>query len=181
MSKHRRHVAWHKAIAALTGVFIAFGSASAEEIGPVTKLPLPRFVSIKTNEANVRRGPSTTHRIDWVFRHQGMPVVVTGEYGHWRRVVDRDGIGGWIHYALLSGVRTVIVDVEEVFLRAQPDEEAKARAKAEKGVIAKLGDCENTWCEIRAGGYRGWVQAKNLWGLQVGQDAAGAGTPPPSN
>ena len=67
-------------------------AASAEEVGPVTKLPIPRFVSIKTSQTNVRRGPSTTHRIDWVFRHQGMPVIVTGEYGHWRRIVDREHI-----------------------------------------------------------------------------------------
>ncbi|MCA8884404.1 MAG: aspartyl-trna synthetase [Rhodobacteraceae bacterium] len=147
-------------------------AASAEEVGPVTKLPIPRFVSIKTSQTNVRRGPSTTHRIDWVFRHQGMPVIVTGEYGHWRRIVDRDGIGGWVHYALLSGLRTVIVDEDEVPIRAKPDPDAKIRARAEKGVIAKLGECEADWCEIRAGGYRGWVEAQSLWGLRLEDDAA---------
>ncbi|WP_226925691.1 MULTISPECIES: SH3 domain-containing protein [unclassified Meridianimarinicoccus] len=175
MSKHWRQTAWRKAMAAISAMMVmAMASGTgAESLGPVTNLPIPRFVSIKTNEANIRRGPSTTHRIDWVFRHQGMPVIVTGEYGHWRRVVDRDGVGGWIHYALLSGTRTVIVDADEVLLRSQPSTNAKVKARAEKGVIARLGDCENDWCEIRADGYRGWVAANALWGLDV-NDVRGA-------
>ena len=72
--------------------------------GPVTNLPLPRFVSLKASEANVRRGPSLDHRIDWVFRHRDMPLRVTAEFGHWRRVEDNEGQGGWIYYTLLSGV-----------------------------------------------------------------------------
>ena len=76
--------------------------------GPVTNLPLPRYVSLKGGEGNARRGPSLSHRIDWVFRHPGMPLRVVAEFGHWRRVEDQDGAGGWVHYSLLSGVRTAI-------------------------------------------------------------------------
>ncbi|MEM1352796.1 MAG: SH3 domain-containing protein, partial [Pseudomonadota bacterium] len=70
--------------------------------GPVTNLPLPRYVSMKATEANIRRGPSLTHRIDWVFKLRDMPLRVTAEHGHWRRVEDPDGQGGWIHYSLIS-------------------------------------------------------------------------------
>ena len=38
--------------------------------------------------------------------------MITAEYGHWRRVQDRDGAGGWMHYTLLSGVRTAIVEAD---------------------------------------------------------------------
>lgn len=65
--------------------------------GSVTNLPLPRFVSMKAVEGNVRRGPSLAHRIDWVFTRRDMPLEIVAEYGHWRRVQDRDGLGGWIH------------------------------------------------------------------------------------
>ncbi len=41
--------------------------------GCVTNLPLPRFVSLKGDEGNARRGPGLTHRIDWVFTRPGMP------------------------------------------------------------------------------------------------------------
>ncbi|NNF73231.1 MAG: aspartyl-trna synthetase, partial [Rhodobacteraceae bacterium] len=96
-------------ICVLTAATIS-GAALAEQTrGPVTNLPLPRFVSLKASEGNVRRGPSLSHRIDWVFTRRDMPLEITGEYGHWRRVRDRDGAGGWMHYSLLSGARTVIV------------------------------------------------------------------------
>ena len=86
----------------------AIGHAS--ERGKVTNLPIPRFVSLKAEEGNVRRGPSLSHRIDWVYTRRNMPLEVTGEHGHWRRVRDRDGQGGWVHYSLLSGARHVIVE-----------------------------------------------------------------------
>lgn len=145
--------------------------AAVTAMGPSTGLPLPRFVSIKASEANVRRGPSTTHRIDWVFQHPGLPVIVTAEYGHWRRVVDRDGLGGWVHYALLSGNRTVIVDLEMADLRRDPDRAAPVRARLERGVIARLIGCEASWCEVAAGGHRGWVEEAALWGVDLRQVA----------
>ena len=91
---------------------VAAAVAAQTGRGPVTNLPLPRYVSLKGSEGNARRGPSLSHRIDWVFTHAGMPLRVTAEFGHWRRVEDRDGAGGWVHYSLISGVRTVIVEEE---------------------------------------------------------------------
>ena len=90
----------------LTAISLALmvyaATARAETLrGSVTNLPIPRFVSIKSDECNVRRGPSLSHKIDWVFTRKGMPVEITAEYGHWRRVRDRDGVGGWVHYSLL--------------------------------------------------------------------------------
>ncbi len=144
---------------------LAAPGSLAAETGPVTGLPLPRFVSMKAAEANVRRGPSLTHRIDWVFRHSGMPLIVTGEYGHWRRVVDRDGMGGWIHYAMLSGAPTVIIEADLTPLHRTPASDAPLRARLESGVIARLDHCEGGWCRVRTGGRRGWVRRDAVWGL----------------
>jgi len=133
--------------------------------GPVTNLPLPRYVSLKTDEGNVRRGPSLTQKIDWVFKRRDMPLEVTAEYGHWRRVQDSDGAGGWVHYALLSGVRTVLVQEDMTPIRARPDSNAPVNAAFELGVIARLGTCELSWCKVSAGGYKGWVEKSALWGV----------------
>ena len=75
--------------AVLAAILGLAGQALASDRGPVTNLPLPRFVSLKTDEGNARRGPSTGHRIDWVFTRRDMPLEVIGEYGHWRQVRDR--------------------------------------------------------------------------------------------
>lgn len=133
--------------------------------GPVTNLPMPRYVSLKANEANVRRGPSLSHRIDWVFTRRDMPLRVVGEYGHWRRVVDREGMGGWVHYSLLSGSRTVIVDEDLLTLRQRPDASATEVAMLELGVVASLGECGPDWCRLRVGGYRGWAPKAALFGV----------------
>lgn len=141
--------------------------AHARDTGPVTNLPLPRFVSLKASEGNVRRGPSLTHRIDWIFKRRNMPLQITAEHGHWRRVEDRDGAGGWIHYSLLSGVRTVIVEHDMLTLRTRPEPAAPATAALEAGVIARLGSCNTQWCRISSAGYRGWVKKSRLWGVSA--------------
>lgn len=140
---------------------------TAEEIarGAVTNLPIPRFVSLKTAESNARRGPSLSHKIDWVFTRKNMPVEVTAEYGHWRRVRDRDGVGGWVHYSLLSGVRYVIVDKDLLALHLRPDPQTQETARLEMGVIARLGDCTPDWCKLTAGGYKGWAPKTAFWGV----------------
>jgi len=154
-----------RAGAALALCLLIGGAAWAETRGQVTNLPLPRFVSLKASEGNVRRGPSLSHRIDWVFTRRDMPLVVTAEYGHWRRVEDRDGQGGWVHYSLLSGVRTVIVAEDLTPLRMKPQDGAPVFARAEAGVIARLGECGTDWCRISAAGARGWAPKAALWGV----------------
>ncbi len=153
--------------AAVLLVAVGFsGQANADvNRGAVTNLPLPRYVSMKSKDANVRRGPSLSNRIDWVLMRKGMPLQLTAEYGHWRKIQDQDGAGGWVHYALLSGVRTVLVEQDMLEIYARPDPESQVNAALELGVIARLGSCQKEWCRISAGGYRGWAQKTALWGV----------------
>ena len=153
-------------LGALAAVHLCTTPVFAQEVGQVTNLPVPRFVSMKASEGNVRRGPSLTHRIDWVFKRRDMPLRVTAEHGHWRRVQDRDGLGGWVHYTLISGVRTVIVEKDLLKLRTRPDATASASAALEAGVVARLGKCSIEWCRITSGGYSGWVPKARIWGIE---------------
>lgn len=134
--------------------------------GAVTNLPIPRYVSMKAAEGNVRRGPSLSHRIDWVLMRRDMPLQITAEHGHWRRVQDRDGVGGWVHYSLLSGNRTVIVEKDMLTLHARPDAATPITAALETGVVARLGDCSLEWCLLSSGGYKGWARKEALWGVK---------------
>lgn len=133
--------------------------------GAVTNLPLPRFVSLKTDEGNARRGPGLTHRIDWVFTRAGMPLRITAEYENWRRVEDADGLGGWVHYSLLSGVRSVLIAEEAVDFRSLPRNEAPVVFRAEQGVVGRVISCADGWCRIQIEGERGWAPAAALWGV----------------
>lgn len=160
---------WPSVAGALLAAVLALPAAAAER-GPVTNLPIPRYVSLKASEGNVRRGPSLSHRIDWVFTRRNMPLQVTGEFGNWRRVRDRDGVGGWVHYSLLSGTRTVIVEREMLPLLMKPDPVATVNAMAEAGVVARLEECVRDWCRIRAERHRGWVPRAALWGVDPGEE-----------
>jgi SH3-like domain-containing protein len=138
---------------------------SKSERGAVTNLPLPRFVSLKATEANARRGPSLSHRIDWVFKLRGYPLEVIAEYGHWRRVRDFEDATGWVHYTLISGVRTALVQHDTVDLHVRPDLSSRLAAQAEKGAVLRLLECNIDWCKASAGGHKGWLRKTGLWGI----------------
>lgn len=171
----RRSIGFNAALAAflvvLMGVTAALAEGGAVQAptpgtgGPVTNLPMPRFVSIRASKTNVRRGPSLTHRIDWVYRRKDLPLQITAEYGHWRQVRDNDGIGGWVHYSMLSGARTVLVQDDRLELYNKPDPASGVAAIVERGVVARLGRCIPEWCRITAESYRGWVHRTALWGV----------------
>lgn len=137
--------------------------------GQVTNLPLPRFVTLKTDEGNARRGPGLSHRIDWVFTRTGMPLKVTAEYENWRRVEDQEGLGGWVHYSLLSGVRSVIITAELADFRDAPEPDAEVVLRAERGVIARVQQCIPAWCRLSVEGEKGWVSTAALWGVDPGE------------
>jgi SH3-like domain-containing protein len=130
---------------------------------------MPRYVSLKGKEGNARRGPGLTHRIDWVFVRAGMPLRITGEYEHWRRIEDAEGAGGWVHFALLSGVRSAQVVVDMAEFHDTPDEESAVSFKAEKDVIGWIQECAPDWCRLSIDGERGWVRKTALWGVDPGE------------
>lgn len=141
------------------------GQKTGQELGPVTKLPLPRYVSLRAGEVNVRRGPGLDYRIDWVYQRAGLPVRIVDEYKHWRRITDSDNAGGWVYHALLTSHRTALVTEPEATLREDPSDAAPPSARAEQGVVASLRRCQPDWCEIEADGYRGWVRKTAIWGV----------------
>ena len=86
--------------------------------------PVPRFVSLKSDRVNVRRGPGPEHGIDWVFRRAGLPVEVIAESEVWRRVRDSEGSTGWVLASLLSSRRTALVEPWEVKPNVPPSQVA---------------------------------------------------------
>jgi len=137
--------------------------------GPETNLPLPRYVSLRGSEVNVRRGPGLDYRIDWVFQRAGLPVRVIDEYGNWRRIADSDDAGGWVYHSLLTGRRMVLVTAPEVTFRAGPADTAAPTAQAEQGVVARLLQCGADWCRVEARGSEGWVPKSAIWGVDPGE------------
>ncbi len=150
------------------------GSSGFLREGSSTGLPIPRFVSLKADRVNVRRGPSMQHQIEWVFSREGLPVEVIAESGNWRRIRDSGGSTGWIYHSLLSGVRTVqvapwIKDGATSPLFGSRSSASGVLAKIEPGVVADVKFCDGTWCEISVRGYSGFVQQRLVWGAYPGE------------
>ena len=142
-----------------------FGFTQEPQKGQVTNLPIPRYVSLKVKEANARRGPSLSHKIDWIYKRQNMPLEIYAEYENWRRVRDFEGLGGWVHYTLLSGTRYVLVKNELLEMRLLPSIDAQVIAKVPQLNIATLDKCNKDWCRIIDDGYKGWVPKNGIWGV----------------
>ncbi|MFK7839147.1 MAG: SH3 domain-containing protein [Bdellovibrionales bacterium] len=131
-----------------------------------TAYPLPRFVTVASNEAYVRTGPGRKYPIQWVFRRSGLPVEITLEFDHWRRIQDHEGQIGWIHKSLLSGRRHAMIQSQDtVSLMHKPDQDSRLIALLEPDVISKIDECRAEWCRVDASGYKGWVEKENLWGV----------------
>ena len=134
-------------------------------------LPLPRFVTLRSGEVNLRAGPGVRYPVEWVYKKRHLPVEVVAEYDTWRKIRDWQGTQGWVHQGMLSGKRSVIVTGDLRTLRSKPDTSANPSARLEEGVIARLLECPNgtTWCKIEADGYLGWLRKAEFWGVYSGE------------
>lgn len=130
-------------------------------------LPLPRFVSLRAEEVNMRAGPGVRYPVDWVYKRKNMPVEVIAEFGTWRKVRDIQGTQGWIHQSMLSSNRWVTITGQARTLRRKADSQAPAVARVEPGASAQVIECpdESGWCRLSAGGYDGWLRRVEFWGL----------------
>lgn len=131
-----------------------------------TDLPLPRFVSLRSEKTYVRTGPALRYPIKWVYKQKNMPVEIIQEFDAWRKVRDYEGDTGWIHQSLLTGDRMALVNnAEPIAVREGFSDDASMVARFEPLVIARLGKCIEAWCEVEAEGYKGWAKRKFLWGI----------------
>lgn len=165
------------AACALLGVCGVPDCGSAGEPAGTSGLPIPRFVSLKADKVNVRKGPGTNYPIAWVFEKAGLPVEIVREYGIWRQVRDSDGTQGWVLQNLLSGRRTAVVapwerkgkssgtKSEPISVYSNASTSSSIVAYAEAGTLAGLVSCNKSWCQISIADHRGFVEQKRLWGV----------------
>ena len=139
-------------------------------LGPETGLPIPRFVALKVDEARMRSQPSTDHAILFIYLREGLPMKVLEERGDWRRVVDHEGVKGWMKNTILTNDRTfrIIAPISDMHLRA--DLQSPVLAELQEGVIGNISLCrDDGWCRISVQQVAGWVRSEDLWGVFPGE------------
>lgn len=152
--------------------FVCF-SAWAESQG--NALPVPRFVSIRSNAANLHVGPGNQYPVEWKYVRANLPLEVIAEFDTWRLVRDFQGTQGWIHKSLLNGRRHVIILNKIRSLRTVPDKSSSVVAHVQPGVVAKVSECQRDWCKIsvqskEGKNYKGWISRRSLWGTYPNEE-----------
>jgi len=154
----------------LAAWMLALGVPAALAGGDITSgLPIPRFVSIKTDRVNVRGGPDKDHDVSFIYTRVGWPVEITAEFENWRRIRDSDGTEGWVYHSLLSGKRTAAVQLKSKTdlapLHAKPDADSPVTAQLQSGVLGSIKSCNGLWCRLAGEGFDGWIEQNRLWGV----------------
>ena len=134
--------------------------------GSVTGLEIPRFVSLKSNEVNLRVGPSTNYPIELKYIIKNLPVEVIDEFDAWRKIKDHRGATGWLHKSLIQGDRFILTGYKnnnDVDLYNRPNGNIKGIIK--KNNILNLKKCVLYWCKVSHTNINGWVLKENIWGV----------------
>jgi SH3-like domain-containing protein len=123
-----------------------------------------RMVSVAAREVNLRSGPSTQHPVDWILS-RGYPLRVISRQGSWLEVIDFENDRGWIHRPLTSSTPHHIVKVRVANMRGGPSTASRIIARLVYGDVLRTLKVKGGWVNVqRAGGLRGWVARRLLWG-----------------
>lgn len=139
--------------------------------GSATGQPIPRWAALRTDEVNLRKGPGPRYPIEWVYRRRDLPVLIEREFEVWRLITDQDGVKGWVHSATLTGRRSFVVKGNDATLRGRARDDADAVAVLKPGVVGRIEACPATaaWCEVSAGGFKGWLPRTAMFGISPGE------------
>ena len=168
---NRTHLEWPRITVALGLLALSAAPISAlgQTAGPASGLPVPRYVSLKVDKVNVRKGPSREHEVNWVFTRAGLPVEITAEFENWRRIRDAEGSEGWVFHSMLSGRRTALISPwskgQTFALHERPDLAAPVSAQLQPGVLGTVRGCNGRWCRIFGDGFDGFIEQERLWGV----------------
>ena len=147
-------------------ILINTSFTSAETLGNDTGFKIPRFVSLKSDNSNLRVGPSENYPIILRYIVANIPVEIVDEYKDWRKINDYNGNKGWLHKSLIKGKRFAIVNTPyqeglQVFNKPKGN---KIGEIGKKNVL-EVKTCLMNWCKIKYEKNAGWINKLNLWGV----------------
>ena len=122
------------------------------------------FLSLKKNKVNVRYGPGFEYPIKYIYKKVNLPIKQIDKKENFRRIIDLKNNSGWIHVSQLKKVNSIIPKTDKI-LFSKPTNFSKPLAKIKKGRILLIQNCDDSWCKVETGSFKGWIKIKNSWGL----------------
>lgn len=150
------------------GGFFDANQAHAQEAKLVVQgsgLPVPRFVTLKSNKVNMRVGPGREYPLSWVYKQKNLPLKVIAEFDVWRKVTDHEGTTGWVHSQLVTLKRYALIQSRLTKLHRKADSDSPVVAVADRGVLLELQICEPLWCRVASDDLRAYVRRDDIWGV----------------
>ena len=147
-------------------LFLCFSLNLYGKTGSVTGLDIPRFVSLKSDDANIRVGPSVNYPIKLKYVFQNLPLEIIDEFDVWRKSRDHEGNIGWIHKSLIKGDRFILINYDtnrDTNLFNIPN--GKIIGIIKKNNILDLNLCILNLCKVTQNKFSGWLLKKNIWGV----------------
>ena len=143
-----------KKILILLSFLFFFSVASANDI----------FLSLKKDKVNVRYGPSFESPIKFIYKKINLPIKQIDRKENFRRIIDHKKNSGWIHISQLKKINSVIPLMDKILFK-KPTNFSKPLAKIQKGKVLIVQKCQDKWCKIKTGKFKGWIKKKDIWGL----------------
>jgi SH3-like domain-containing protein len=148
-------------------VIFFFTSSYAENIGVETGFELPRYVSLKSNDSNLRVGPSKNYPISIKYVIDNFPIQIIDEYKNWRKIIDFENNTGWIHKSLIKGDRNGIINSpNKKNVAVFNTFNGKQIGEVTHGSIINLSKCKLNWCLIVNKNNSGWIEKRYIWGVK---------------
>jgi SH3-like domain-containing protein len=148
-------------------VIFFFTSSYAENIGVETGFELPRYVSLKSNDSNLRVGPSKNYPISIKYVIDNFPIQIIDEYKNWRKIIDFENNTGWIHKSLIKGDRNGIINSpNKKNVAVFNTFNGKKIGEVTHGSIINLSKCKLNWCLIVNKNNSGWIEKRYIWGVK---------------
>tara|TARA_B100001121_G_scaffold57463_1_gene50706 strand:- start:5180 stop:5629 length:450 start_codon:yes stop_codon:yes gene_type:complete len=124
------------------------------------------FISLKKEKVNVRYGPSFESPIKYIYKKKNLPIKQIDQKENFRRVIDLKNNSGWIHISQLKKINSLII-LEDKILFKKPTNYSKPLARIKKGKVLIVKKCNDIWCKIQSGKFKGWIRTNNVWGLKI--------------
>ena len=150
-------------------ILFNFTHVHADSTGSDTGYKLPRYVSLKSDNVNLRIGSSTNYPIKLKYIKKNLPVEIIDENENWRKTIDFEGNIGWIHKSLIKGDRYALIkdtnEMEGVYNKPK----GKIIGEIGKHNIVRVKICIEKWCLININKTKGWINKEKLWGVYLNE------------
>ena len=161
------YVDYEMRIFSIVIVIFYFNICHANSLGTETGLDLPRYVSLKSNNSNLRVGPSKNYPIAIKYIVSNFPLKIIEEYEDWRRVEDLEKNNGWIHKSLIKGERYgIVVSSDNSKVKLFNVVNGKIVGEINAGALVYISKCKINWCLINIKNHKGWLRKDNIWGVK---------------